>query len=404
MNSSKMDVILHLGQHKTGSKALQAALSYNQKSLAKAGILYPNLCPKHPVVAYQISHFKLFTLLRYKAMKQSGDEKAESFWKLHHELAFPDQSPEDLFKKLHREAIQSNSHTLILSAEDLFDMYTAQELDFEPTLIASAASQLKVCCEQFGFSPRLLIYLRRQDYLAVAHYNQYVKSTTKPELDFESYLSQFFPRLKTFSILGYWREVFGDQSIQIRPYEKSTLPDGIVSDFFTHVLKKPFPQSWKTAPRTIETVNATPPRDYLEFILAQKKLGLSRGQFPQELILKEALNHHRGGLSLEEWFTQDSQMHLLDELKTENEALKEFFRGEKKGAFFTEPVAYSAHTWKPYAGFSPSKAIEIAREVHAISLESHRKNLRQRVRKIATRMALILLISLLLVLLIRYLI
>jgi hypothetical protein len=231
-----------------------------------------------------------------------------------------------------------------------------------------------------------------------------VKSTTKPELDFESYLSQFFPRLKTFSILGYWREVFGDQSIQIRPYEKSTLPDGIVSDFFTHVLKKPFPQSWKTAPRTIETVNATPPRDYLEFILAQKKLGLSRGQFPQELILKEALNHHRGGLSLEEWFTQDSQMHLLDELKTENEALKEFFRGEKKGAFFTEPVAYPAHTWKPYAGFSPSKAIEIAREVHARSLESHRKNLRQRVQKIATRMALILLISLLLVLLISYLI
>jgi hypothetical protein len=381
MRESQVNLILHLGQHKTGSKALQSALAHNQKVLAKNGIYYPNLNPKHPVIAYQISHFKLFSLLRYQAMKEVGDEKAESFWKIHHEVAFPDQSPEDLFKKLYKEAVLSNSHTLILSAEDVFDMHTAQEVGFNPELIVSAARQLKSCCEHFGFVPHLLIYLRRQDYLAVAHYNQYVKGTAYPELDFDSYLRLFFPRLKTFSILRYWREAFGDKAIQIRPYEKSTLPNGIVSDFFTHVLKRPFPQAWRASPKTIETVNATPPRDYLEFILAQKKLGLSRGQFPQELILQEALKHHREGLLLEEWFSPESQQHLLDQLKVENENLREFYSEKKEDCFFMEPAASVHQAWQSYPGFSASKAIEIAREVHASSIETRRKNLKQKIKK-----------------------
>lgn len=404
MSSKNIELILHLGQHKTGSKALQSALSQNAKVLESMGISYPNLSPNHPVVAYQISHFRLFTLLRYKAILEVEDsKKAEEFLKRNQDFFLPEKSLEELFTRLTIQCHKSKVSTLILSAEDIFDMHTAQEIGFNPALISGGARYLKNVCDSFGFLPKLVIYLRRQDYLAVAHYNQYVKSTAQPELEFESYLSLFFPRLKTFSILGYWREVFGDEVIQIRSYEKSTLPEGIVSDFFTHVLKKPFPQAWQPSPKTIETVNATPTRDYLEFILAQKKLGLSKGQFPQELILQEALKHHREGLSLEEWFTSDSQDHLLDQLKIENENLREFHTGKKDGSFFLEPVASAHHAWQSYPGFSPSKAIEIAREVHASSLETRLNELKQRVKNAGIRLVIAALFGLFLFLLYSYL-
>ena len=60
-------LILHIGQHKTGSKALQAFLAHNRLHLLAHGILYPNGSLKAVgVPAYRNSHYLLYALLRHQ--------------------------------------------------------------------------------------------------------------------------------------------------------------------------------------------------------------------------------------------------------------------------------------------------------------------------------------------------
>lgn len=116
VTSSQPTLILHLGQHKTGSKALQSFLTAQSNWLAtEHGILYP-LSGRNPASvhrAYQISHHQFYSLLRHLN---------------------PLDSLLQLFAQIDAERLGRGCHTVLLSAEDLFDMHTAYDLDFDPSL------------------------------------------------------------------------------------------------------------------------------------------------------------------------------------------------------------------------------------------------------------------------------
>jgi len=52
----------------------------------------------------------------------------------------------------------------------------------------------------------------------------------------------------------------------IRPYERATIPTGIVSDFFEHALQQVISPDWVAPAPERESVNATPGRDQVELI------------------------------------------------------------------------------------------------------------------------------------------
>lgn len=388
---------MHIGQHKTGSKALQSFLTQNSKALSKRGIWYPSLNPKHPVKAFEISHFKFFALLRYQAMqRETKAEELERFWKQHQKICTPHTSVDQLLEELKQQCIREKSTTMILSAEDVFDMHTAHESSFNPNLIRHAAQLLKESCTRLVFDPVIVLYVRRQDYLLVAHYNQYLKGSEDTRLDFEGFFETFSPRLDTLKILQQWAEIFGEENFIVRPYESVSLPEGIVPDFFDKVLGFQVPPSFELPKKDIETVNATPSRDYMEFIRIQKQQGSGRYFFPQELVLQAALQHRKSGWAIADWMPSAARRSLLETYEVDNQAICEIFIAEKGRSVFQEKLPDADASNLEYSGLSPEKAMEISWEVHRLLIGEKKKRILRKIGQTALgAVALLVLIAIL---------
>ena len=133
------DVFIHIGQHKTGSKALQAYLLHNQNALLKQKIYYPKIVTQGDI-AYQRSHFSFFAIAKYEALKTlNRDHEAKIFWEKYGKLCNKHNVHSLLLGiEIDRKALGANR--IILSAEDLFDMATAHELYTESEILGCATS------------------------------------------------------------------------------------------------------------------------------------------------------------------------------------------------------------------------------------------------------------------------
>src|SRR3989344_5912389 len=95
-----MQFILHIGQSKTGTTALQRFLSANRAGLVRRGILYPDV---------QLGGIRL-NVLNHNPFADS----------LAGEVRHPHLSPEEYIKQFREQAVESNCHTILLSAESFF--------------------------------------------------------------------------------------------------------------------------------------------------------------------------------------------------------------------------------------------------------------------------------------------
>lgn len=359
MSPANPRLILHLGQHKTGSKALQSFLSRHARRLRAKAIFYPpgtRLLP--PTPAYRHSHFHGYALLRREARRVSGTATAAGE---HPDGPLPGKLPslQAWLQKVETHRRACRAHTVVLSAEDLFDMHSAHELDFDPDLAVVAASLLAQSCRRLGWEPHLVVYLRRQDHLLAAHYAQYIKGPPGPDLDWDAFATAFAPRLDSFARLSPWTSAFGPRALTLRPYEADSLPDGIVPDFFQKMLGMPVPPSWTPPPLNRESANRTPDRDHLEFIrLLRRRERPEWGGLEVSDVLDAALEMPalRDGVS--SWLSPAQRRALLDSHAAGNAALAQC--AGHPPPFFREPLPDGNAPWNPYPGLSAIAASAIA--------------------------------------------
>jgi len=230
----------HIDQHKTGSKALQSFLHIHSTALAQRGILYPVDQTVHQKVrAYQISHYRLFALLRHEALQICGQaDAARHFWRRQRAICRPYDCSRVMFDAIEDERRRIGADTIIVSAKDLFDMQTAHQIDLNIDCLAAGVKILSGLVQAFQYKPVVIAYIRRQDHLLGAHYVQHVKGSSDPTIEFKTFARAFAPRLDTQRLLTYWTAEFGSEAMVIRPYERATIPTGIVSDFFEHALQQ----------------------------------------------------------------------------------------------------------------------------------------------------------------------
>jgi hypothetical protein len=273
-------LVIHIGQHKTGSKALQSTCWAARRELLRHGVAYP--VAGHAAArwsAEQGSHHGLFRALR-TAVDRPG------------RLTLRAQSVLDGLLEQGFAA----ADRVLLSSEDLFDMHTAHELGFSLTRVRQASALLAGWLQRHAVEPTLVCCLRRQDELLVARYGQWIKGSDRHALGFEAFRRCAMERLDADALLDCWEAAFGRAAIRVFPYEPRAWPGGIVPWFFSVVLGLTGTVVAGGAAADPEASNRTPDRDQIEFMRAMNQAA-ARGWWilPRAAVLAAAAAERRDG-------------------------------------------------------------------------------------------------------------
>jgi hypothetical protein len=371
VTGARVKIIFHIGQHKTGSKALQSFLHLHSNALAQRGILYPIEQTLHQTMhAYQISHYRLFALLRHEALHACGQaDAARHFWRRQRANCRPYDCLRAMFEAIENERRRISADTIIVSAEDLFDMQTAHQIDLNMECLAAGVKILSGLAQAFQYQPVVVAYVRRQDHLLGAHYVQYVKVGSDPTIEFETFAHAFSPRLDTHRLLACWTAEFGLDAMMVRPYEHATMPGGIVADFFEHALQQAISPDWVMPTPDRESVNATPGRDQVELI---RHLHRRRGfcwplvRRAQILDAMTALNSGvapENGSTIAAWQSPAQRRRLLLDHAEGNAGIAQHYLHRAETPLFSEALPRDDTSWQPYTGLSAQGIAAVIRQV-----------------------------------------
>jgi len=330
-------VIFHIGQHKTGSKALQSYLSTNRQNLLKHNIFYPNGSSSRRLDAvYQHSHFLLYALTKYECLNELlSNDDSENFWKEHKKFC-GQNSVLKYFEYIEKRRKKYKAQTIIFSAEDLFDMQTAHELSFNQSFILRASNLLVQSARKVGWDPQLLVYLRRPDALLNAHYAQFIKGSDLNHLSFNTFRNAFQPRLDALNILTAWESSFSSKKIFVRPYEKNSEQGEIVCDFFENILGFLPDVNWLTPDKNLEFSNKTPPKVYIDLI-RECNLARSKGlrTISRASILEAAFKDKTYHSSLN-WMGSNTTQELLNVYMKDFRLIAAKYNGIEHADFFKQ--------------------------------------------------------------------
>jgi hypothetical protein len=180
---------IHVGQHKTGTSAIQKSLNQNREWLLTKGILYPQpdcLDAHHQIASYVLSTVEDKTVTHNKFF-----EIVESWNK------------------------QANfQNCLLLLSSEIF----SEGVDFD--YLKGYFSDKKV---------RIIIYIRRQDLLLESVYNQVLKQNG---MVIDNVVETPPYNLDTWRLIRQWEYVVGEDNVIVKKYEsKGSKFKNIACDF-----------------------------------------------------------------------------------------------------------------------------------------------------------------------------
>jgi hypothetical protein len=206
----KPDLILHIGQSKTGTSSIQRVLGARREKLAQIGVLYPlspgwanhGLLPASLVPVAELGHFN------------------PAVW--------DGMAPAARLARFRREfsaelaAMPATARLLLISAEQMAGL-----LDTE----ARIAGLRDLLAPHVG-AVRVVMYLRRQDSHYASGYTQALRvGEVGPPV-----LPKAGPEKRTdydyAALLDRWARVFGEAAIVPRVFERDSLKNGDVVDDF----------------------------------------------------------------------------------------------------------------------------------------------------------------------------
>jgi len=314
-------LFIHIGTHKTGTSAIQNFLFMNREALRQKGFLYPETGDKasHHALA---SEFRLLKRIKNK----ERELKTLSYI---------------------QEIRTHNFDTSILSSEGL-------------VLRGTNVKKLRDIIPS-DLDVKIVIYLRRQDERLESGYNQIVKGPrrySKKFLDESSITHQKYI-LDYYKILTPWREVFGQENIIVRVYEKEQLPGGIIVDFCS-VIGLELDHSLRMSG---DRINQSLDWDIIEIIrLCNGKL---KGDMKFHRWLVTTLKKiKRGNVNEKQHLLSPHQrLNLLEKYAESNAKVAREYLGREDGRLFYAPLPEPDEPWEPYEGLTVEKCIPIMTQI-----------------------------------------
>jgi hypothetical protein len=323
--------------------------------------------PRHGILAYARSQFRFFALLRRAVMLLHGDRSADGWWQEVARYCHPCQTLWDFAADLETQRRRTGASRIVLSAEDLFDMHTAHEVGFSFHWVQSASQLLAGLFQIFGWDVRVIVYLRRQDHLLAAHYGQFIKGSSVNDLDMDNFAAFFAARLDSHRLLSCWTAAFGQQRLFVRPYERASLPEGIVSDFMAST-GLPFLDGGPALPDDVESRNVSLSRDLIEYIRILNRQQQAGREIPaRDLVLDTAVrlsSDWSGPSGIAAWYSPQQRRNLLARHEEGNTRIAREFLGQADGRLFREPLPVDPN-WTPYRGLLSDRITEITRAISA---------------------------------------
>jgi len=356
------ELILYIGAGKTGTTAIQQALSASRARLEEAGIAYPTM-PGFDVDASGVAHNPI-------AYALAGYDTGVDLSAVRERL----------------EAVAAACRRIVLSAEVFYMRPRADDCAdraayerAKERMIAATAALLK------GFETRVICYLRRQDEWFESIYAErvktwkagdYVSRSFFESLDDDPYIDQ----------LDRWAAHFGDR-VRVRPYEAAQLAGGdVVTDFATTLA---LPMLATPGGKSTSPVNPRLKRDVLEYqrCLSRLSLGtLERQQLTRALKEVSARLDRYEGPDPPGWQRFIEPPHrrtLMRACEPRNRYVAQRYFNASAEQLFTEEVPYPDEA--SYPGLQAADALMLRAELHRIlrrpgfRLERALMHLRQRV-------------------------
>ncbi|WP_282096429.1 hypothetical protein [Epibacterium ulvae] len=204
-------LVLHIGTHKTGSTSLQKSLLQGQQDKTLGPWSYIHARPRvdmNPLVA----------------CKGMGPQ-------LRAQLRMP------FLERRLENANQRGFEDCVISTEMLFWLHDERE-------IRTLAERLR---QEFD-DIRIVVYLRRQDLLALSHRKQVILGQTAYQFygaqvqALPSYRPYFMRYMDYASKLEKWQRVFGTEALTVRRYQPQDLHGGDTVLDFRNILGLPAPE------------------------------------------------------------------------------------------------------------------------------------------------------------------
>lgn len=206
----KPDLILHIGQSKTGTSSIQRVLGGQRAALAKLGVCYPvspgwanhGMLPASLVPLSRLGHFN-------PALWDGIGAEAR--------LA---QFRRDFAAEM--AGLPETTRLVILSAEQCGGLLTTrEEITRLRDLLAPHAARIRVA-----------IYLRRQDQHAASGYTQALRVAAINPPALPKGGPERLPHYDYARMLDDWAAVFGEDAMLVRIFERASLVHGDAVDDF----------------------------------------------------------------------------------------------------------------------------------------------------------------------------
>ena len=305
---SRKTLYLHIGMGKTGTTALQEFFWANRMVLANNGICYPTLGVKsgaHHLLSPHVPPFlaNVWEFIDVAVWAPKLDEVAEP-------------------------AILLSSELIAWAADDIVRAFCA------------------VLKERFDV--KIVIYLRRQDNLVMAGYNQQIKAGTQKR-NIHAMLKHQLDRFDYRKKLAPWSSILGDENIIIRPYERGQFfRHDVRMDFMHHVLGIDVNEDY-----TVDSNNSNPRLSFsaMEYKRLLNNLIADTSQSAEfnavlleysEIIDKTSSSIY----STQALLSPKDRREMLRNCAPVNEMIARKFLGRSDGKLFYEPDPEITNDWK----------------------------------------------------------
>jgi hypothetical protein len=330
-----VQLILHIGTHKTGTSALQECLRRNEKRLAYRGIHYARMVP-----------YKNCNSLARTVAKNRGPE-VEAF-----------------IRRNINKAKAMGAHTVVMSAESFYAMtmffhkFNGRGRDYWKSEREAVVFLQRAFPKEVMVRP--VVFFRRQDRFLESIYAEVVKSrgVESPIDEFTYFFDEALDYKRHAEI---WNAHFPDCAVY--SYEQAS--NGMPEFFLRNILLLPDTDAFKGLDMR---VNARLSRDVLEYKRMLNATEMSAvDRYLSDLACRELSQAIPDSGAYKDYLARQSRNALMEEMAAGNAFLSEKFAMKP----FPTVSDDSSKDRAPYPGLSPERVALLAELYGRITLSYH---------------------------------